>query len=210
MNISFSSTISFCPSSLSSATSSFGSIAAIGTSADSCGISSEGFSSLISVVIASFVSFFSSSETTVSLSETVVSSAFSFFSSSSGFLSKSAKSTPSFNTTVSNSAKGLFTSSFIVVSGVNETLSCPSIKTRSPVFTFTLSRGFTACTLNVPSPFTFTSLSVLSPSFMTSNMEETNFSASFTVILCFFATASAMSCSAVLAIIQPLLSSVFL
>ena len=142
--------------------------------------------------------------------DTVVSSAFSSVASFSYLLSMSVKSTPSFSTIVSNCAKGLFTSSFIVASGVNDTLSCPSINTRSPVFTFTLSRGLTACTLNVPSPFTLTSLSVLSPSFITSNIAETNFSASLTVILCFLATVSAISCSAVFAITQPLLSLAFL
>ena len=64
--------------------------------------------------------------------------------SSTGTRSNSSVSTPSLITTVSNCEKGLFTSSFITASGVKLILSCPSISTRSPVLTLTLSRGFTA------------------------------------------------------------------
>ena len=44
---------------------------------------------------------------------------------------------------------------------------CPSMNTRSPVLTLTLSRESTLVILKVPKPFTFTSPSVSSPLCMT-------------------------------------------
>ena len=81
-------------------------------------------------------------------------------------------------TTVSNWAKGLLMISFITLSGVNVTLSWPSITTRSPVFTFTLARSFTACSLKVPKPFIFTTRSLSRPALITSTICCRNLSAS--------------------------------
>ena len=77
------------------------------------------------------------------VSDLTESSTISLSLDSVGIFSSSFVSTPSLITTVSNCEKGLFTNSFIAASGVKEILSCPSIKTRSPVFTLTLSRGLT-------------------------------------------------------------------
>ena len=92
--------------------------------------------------------------------------------------SSSLISTPSLITTVSNCAKGLFTKSFIVLSGVNEILSRPSIMIGSPVLTSTLLRALTLITLKVPSPFSLTSLSLFNPSLRVSNIIVTKASAS--------------------------------
>ena len=91
----------------------------------------------------------------------------------------SSKSTPSLSTTVSNCENGLFTSSFITASGVKVILLCPSINTRSPVFTLILSRSSTLIILKVPKPFTFTALSCSSPFWMISNISFTKDTACF-------------------------------
>ena len=93
--------------------------------------------------------------------------------------SNSFKSTPSLITTVSNCAKGLFTKSFMVLSGVNDILSRPSMIIGSPVLTSTLLRALTLITLNVPSPFSLTCLSSFNPTLSVSNIVATKFSASF-------------------------------
>ena len=98
--------------------------------------------------------------------------------SSPNFSSISSKSTPSFTTTVSNWANGLFTISFRMLSGVKVSLSLPSMVKRSPVFTLMLSRSFVACTLKVPSHFIFTCLSASSPWLHTSNIFRMKSSAS--------------------------------
>ena len=98
--------------------------------------------------------------------------------SSPNFSSISSKSTPSFTTTVSNWANGLFTISFRMLSGVKVSLSLPSMVKRSPVFTLMLSRSFVACTLKVPSHFIFTCLSASSPWLQTSNIFRMKSSAS--------------------------------
>ena len=98
--------------------------------------------------------------------------------SSPNFSSISSKSTPSFTTTVSNWANGLFTISFRMLSGVKVSLSLPSMVKRSPVFTLMLSRSFVACTLKVPSHFIFTCLSTSSPWLHTSNIFRMKSSAS--------------------------------
>ena len=90
----------------------------------------------------------------------------------------SSKSTPSFNTTVSNWEKGLLTSSFIRASGVKVILLCPSISTRSPVLTFTLSRSSTSIILNVPNPLTLTILSFSRFIWIISNIALTKIAAS--------------------------------
>ena len=98
--------------------------------------------------------------------------------SSPNFSSISSKSTPSFTTTVSNWANGLFTISFRILSGVKVSLSLPSMVKRSPVFTLMLSRSFVACILKVPSHFIFTCLSASSPWLHTSNIFRMKSSAS--------------------------------
>ena len=58
----------------------------------------------------------------------------------------------------------LSTSSFTPASGTKAILLYPSMMISSPVDTFTLLRGATACNLKVPNPFTLTTLSCLSAS----------------------------------------------
>ena len=127
----------------------------------------------------SFSSFFSDSITTTSglcvaasssSRKSITSEGASSVCSSPNFSSISSKSTPSFTTTVSNWANGLFTISFRMLSGVKVSLSLPSMVKRSPVFTLMLSRSLVACTLKVPSHFIFTCLSVSSPWLHTSNI----------------------------------------
>ena len=91
--------------------------------------------------------------------------------------SMAVKSTPSLMGTVSNCENGRFTNSRMALSGVNETLSRPSMTMGSPVFTSTLLREATGTTLNVPNPLTFTCRSVSMPLESTSNIFSTNCSA---------------------------------
>ena len=114
----------------------------------------------------------------------------------------SSKVTPSFSTTVSNCENGLFTSSFIVLSGVKVILSCPSMSTRSPVLTLTLSRASISTTLKVPSPLTFTTRSVARLSLMRSNIVKTNCSASFLFSPFFSIRTVAISCMEIFSIIR--------
>ena len=95
-------------------------------------------------------------------------------SSVAGSSTISLKSTPSLRTTVSNCEKGLFTSSFMAVSGVKVILFLPSITKRSPVCTFTLSRSLVSMILNVPKPLIFTSFSVWRASLTISTSSLTN------------------------------------
>ena len=135
----------------------------------------------------SFSFFFSDSITTTSgfgvavfssSRKSITCSGASSVCSSPNFSSISSKSTPSFTTTVSNWANGLFTISFRMLSGVKVSLSLPSMVKRSPVFTLMLSRSFVACTLKVPSHFIFTCLSASSPWLHTSNIFRMKSSAS--------------------------------
>ena len=96
--------------------------------------------------------------------------------SATGFISS--KSTPSFSTTVSNCENGLLTSSFMRASGVKVILLWPSIRTRSPVLTFTLSRSSTSMILNVPKPFILTTLSFSRLVWMISNIALAKIAAS--------------------------------
>ena len=79
---------------------------------------------------------------------------------SSSRIGSSSKNTPSFSTTLSKWAKGLFTTSLRVASGVKVILLWPWISKRSPVFTLMLSRLSTSMSLNVPNPLILTYRSV--------------------------------------------------
>ena len=126
---------------------------------------------------------FSMESTFKSLSSSFSSASFSASSSSSSssisssINSNSFVSVSSFKSTASKWAKGWLTSSFMLASGVNETLVCPLIWKRSPVLMLTLSRSLTATSLKVPKPFILTSLSSLSPCSITSKNERTKASA---------------------------------
>ena len=134
--------------------------------------SSFSFSDSITTTSGFGVAVFSSSRKSITCSGA------SSVCSSPNFSSISSKSTPSFTTTVSNWANGLFTISFRMLSGVKVSLSLPSMVKRSPVFTLMLSRSFVACTLKVPSHFIFTCLSASSPWLHTSNIFRMKSSAS--------------------------------
>ena len=130
----------------------------------------------------------------------------SFFIESAAFASISVKSTPSFSITVSNCAKGLFTMSFKVASGVKVILSRPESSMASPVFTSTLFRALIRITLNVPNPFTLTIFSYLRASFTTSNITVRNSWAAAGVMPRFCAMAWASSFIVFLPIVIFLLS----